>query len=156
MPSKKPGSRSRSVPTGADAPAWQVILEEIKSQNRFTIEAVESSRTALEQRMERLDQDSQGRDDTLGLAIRHLRADLGRVAGRVETLDGKVTELDGKVSELDGKVEKLDGKVTELDGKVEKLDGKVEKLDGKVTELDGKVEKLVVLEERVAALEQPT
>jgi predicted RNase H-like nuclease (RuvC/YqgF family) len=135
MPTKKVGTRARGVPSGADAPAWQVILEEIKSQNRSTIEAVESSRTALEQRIDRLDQESRARDAVLEGAIRHLGADLRRIDANVEKLDGKVTELDGKV-------ERLDGKVTELDRKVEKV--------------DAKVEGLVVLEERVTALEQPT
>jgi chromosome segregation ATPase len=150
MPSKKGGTRLRGVPSGADAPAWQVILEEIKSQNRGTIEAVESSRTALEQRIDRLDQESRARDAVLEGAIRHLGADLGRVDAKVTALDGKVTELDGKVAALDGKVTELDGKVAALDGKVTELDGKVTALDGKVTALDGKV---TALDGKVTALD---
>ena len=78
--------RQPTPPPSSSAPAWQVILEEIKSQNRSTIEAVESSRAALEQRIDRLDQESRARDATLELAIRQLRADIRRVEGKVERL----------------------------------------------------------------------
>jgi len=54
-------------------PPWQVIIEEIRSQSRATIEAVEASRRALEQRIDRLDQESRARDTTLEMAIRELR-----------------------------------------------------------------------------------
>lgn len=78
--------RPSSSPPSSSGPAWQVILEEIKSQNRSTIEAVESSRAVLEQRIDRLDQESRARDGTLELAIRQLRADVRRIEGKVDRL----------------------------------------------------------------------
>jgi chromosome segregation ATPase len=50
-----------------------VILEDIRSQNRATIEAVEATRAALEERIDRVDRDSQARDADLGTAVRSLR-----------------------------------------------------------------------------------
>lgn len=55
-------------------PAWQVILEEMRSQHRATLEAIAACRWSLEERIERLDRESRGRDGTLLLAI----TDLGR------------------------------------------------------------------------------
>ena len=95
MPAKKPK---------APEPPWQVILEEIRSQNRATIEAVEASRVALEQRIDRLDQDSRARDAVLELSIRDLRVgvqqntvDIRDLAGRVESL----ARIEGRVSALE-------------------------------------------------------
>jgi hypothetical protein len=52
------------------SPEWQVILEEMRSQNRATIEHVELIRTSLEQRIDRLEAGT--RDASLELAIRAL------------------------------------------------------------------------------------
>jgi len=66
MPSKK-------QPT---VPEWQVILEDIQSQNRATIEAVEASRLSLEQQIDRVERDSRSRDAVLEMASRRVSADL--------------------------------------------------------------------------------
>ena len=55
---------SRKPPS---APEWQVILEEIRSQNRMTIEAVEVNRAVLEDRMQALEGNLGGR---IGLSRR--------------------------------------------------------------------------------------
>jgi hypothetical protein len=70
-----------------------LVLEDMGSQNRLTIEAVEALRSALEQRIDRLDQESRSRDALLELAIRDLKVsvqantlDIRDLAGRVEAL----------------------------------------------------------------------
>lgn len=55
-------------------PAWQVILEEMRSQNRATLEVIAACRGSLEERIERLDRERRERDEALLLAI----TDLGR------------------------------------------------------------------------------
>jgi hypothetical protein len=50
-----------------------VLLEDIRSQNRATIEAVGATRAGLEEKLDRIDRDSQGRDAALAAAIRDLR-----------------------------------------------------------------------------------
>jgi hypothetical protein len=70
-----------------------LLLEDMRSQNRATIEAVEATRLALEQRIERIDQDARARDAMLEVAIRDLKVsvqqnslDLRDLGGRVESL----------------------------------------------------------------------
>jgi hypothetical protein len=70
-----------------------LLLEDMRSQNRATIEAVEATRQALEQRIERIDQDARARDAMLEVAIRDLKVgvqqnslDIRDLAGRVESL----------------------------------------------------------------------
>ena len=60
----------------SSGPAWQVILEEMRSQNRATLEAIEAFRGWLEERVERLDRERRERDGALLLAITDLRREV--------------------------------------------------------------------------------
>ena len=51
------------------APQWQVILEDIHSQNRSTIEAVDASRVAFEQRFDRLEEGTRSRFTVVEAAL---------------------------------------------------------------------------------------
>jgi methyl-accepting chemotaxis protein len=53
-----------------------VLLEEIRSQNRATIEAVEASREALEAKIDDVDRNSQARDAVLAAAVRQNSRDI--------------------------------------------------------------------------------
>jgi hypothetical protein len=70
--------------------SWQVILEQIRSQNHATIEAVESLRAALVQRLESVDEDSRARDSLLELAVRDLIEALARLESRVSALERRL------------------------------------------------------------------
>jgi hypothetical protein len=116
MPSKK-------QPT---VPEWQVILEDIQSQNRATIEAVEAARLAVEQRIDRVDQDSRGRGAVLEMAIRHVGAEVGALTSVVQENSVDIRGLKAGIQEHSVEIRKL----------------------------SGKVEAMVRIEERVTALEQ--
>jgi len=78
------------MPTGNPPPTerpWQVILEQIRSQNHATIEAVESLRAALVRRLESVDEDSRARDSLLELAVRDLIEALARLESRMSALE---------------------------------------------------------------------
>ena len=92
----------RRNPSG---PRWQVVFEEMRSQNRATLEHVEMIRVSLEQRIDRLDQDTRLRDGVLEMAIR----DLTR---KIDTLDHKVGTLDHK---FDALVVPLETRVTAIE-----------------------------------------
>jgi cell division protein FtsB len=70
-----------------------LLLEDMRSQNRATIEAVEAVRLALEQRIERLEQDTRSRDALLELAIRELRISVDQNSLDIRDLSGKVEVL---------------------------------------------------------------
>jgi hypothetical protein len=95
MPTKK-----RTAPE----PPWQVILEEMRSQNRATIEAVEASRVKLERGLEQLREQTNARLEVLEAGvrqnstdIRHLQGDVREVAGKVDTL----TRIEERVAALE-------------------------------------------------------
>jgi hypothetical protein len=96
MPTKK-----RATPP---EPPWQVILEEMRSQNRATIEAVEVSRVKLERRLEQLREQTNARLEVLEAGvrqnstdIRHLQADVREVASKVDAL----TRIEDRVAALE-------------------------------------------------------
>jgi len=84
--------RSKKPPT-SKAPPWVMILEEMRSQNRATIEAVEASRVALAQRIDRLERDSKDRSTILELAVRELRHDVQQLQCDVRGFAEKVEAL---------------------------------------------------------------
>src|SRR6266540_1939005 len=53
-----------------------IILEEIRSQNRVTIEAIEATRVALEAKIDQVDRNSKARDSVLEAAVRQNSADI--------------------------------------------------------------------------------
>jgi cell division protein FtsB len=65
----------------------------MRSQNRATIEAVESTRRALEQRIEHLEQDTRSRDALLEVAIRELKVSVQQNSLDIRDLAGKVEAL---------------------------------------------------------------
>ena len=99
-----------------------VLFEEIRSQNRATIEAVEASRLAgelnfgrleqelrsrlldVETALRRIDSESRGRDSSLELAVRDIKVsvqqnsvDIRELSGRLEAL----TRLEARVAALE-------------------------------------------------------
>ena len=107
-------------------PRWVVILEEIRSQNRATIEAVGASRVALEGRFDALDAEVRARFALVEGAIRSLGERTGALESRNALLELALREL--KVSVQQNSVD--------------------------IRDLAGKVEALSRLEERVSALER--
>jgi hypothetical protein len=113
-------------------PAWQVILEEIRSQNRATLEAVDGSRQAVEERLQRMDQDVRARMTLLQDAVKALDRDS---RSRDATLGLEIRKLDLAIRDV---------KVGVQQNTVD------------IRDLARRVEVLTRLEERVAALEKPT
>ena len=118
MPGKKP------------PPAWEVILEDIRSQNRSTIEAVWSVRDELKREMAERQEQTDARLQTLESAVRQNSTDVLTLHGEVRTLQGDVRTLQGDVGTLQGDVRNLQRDVHNLADKVEHLDEKVDTLSG--------------------------
>ncbi len=90
-------------------PPWQVILEEIRSQNRATIEAVEVNREVLERRFDQLEE----RSDRIEMRQDHLDASILRVekslTGRMDDLEEGLTgRMDALESGLTARMDALE------------------------------------------------
>ena len=131
MPAKK-------QPRKSAGPAWHVILAEMRSQNRATIEEVQATRTALERRMDRLGQESRERDVLLEAAVRQNSADIRELKGEVKVLQGDVKVLQDDVKALQGEMKELQGDVRGLQGVVQGRASKDEtsRLDARVTAIE--------------------
>lgn len=115
-------------------PPWEVILEEIRSQNRATIEAVEVNGETLERRMGDLN---------------------GSLTTRMDDLERALTaRLDGLEQALGRVDEESRARDASLEVAIRDLKVSVQQNSVDIRELAAKVEALTRLEERVAALER--
>jgi hypothetical protein len=84
-----------------------VLLEDMRSQNRATIEAVVAARLALEERIERLEAATQSRDALIELAVRDLKVSVQQNGVDIRDLRAGVQQNGIDTRELAGKVEAL-------------------------------------------------
>lgn len=102
MPARKKRPSGPVVPD--DSTAWRVILDDIKSQNRTTLEALHTSHHRLKDGFQELKEQSDARFDLVMAALRDVRADLKADIAR---LDAKVVRVEAQVAGVDAKVDKL-------------------------------------------------
>ena len=115
-------------------PPWQVILEEIRSQNWATIEAVEVNREALERRTDQLEETLTARLDDLERGL----------TARMDALEKALSRVDQESRSRDAS----------LDVAIRELKVGVQQNSVDLRELATKVIAVTRLEERVAALER--
>ena len=90
-------TRKRTTPP---EPPWQVILEDIRSQNRATLEAVQSSHLSLQGQIAEVDQRLGGRLTLVEGAVRQNSADIRELKSDVAELKSDVRRVEGKVDGL--------------------------------------------------------
>ena len=73
---------------------WEMVFEEMRSQNRANLEHVEMMRISLEQKIDRLDQDTRARDANLEMAFRELSRKFDNL---VVPLDARVTAIEKRL-----------------------------------------------------------
>ena len=81
-----------------------VILEEMRSQNRATIEAVEAVRVTVDQRIDRFERETGNRFTVLEVAVRQNSADIRQNGEDIRALSAGVDalgSLDRRVSALE-------------------------------------------------------
>src|SRR5512143_3880645 len=129
-----------------------VILEDMRSQNRATIEAVQASHQALETRMDRFEQNAVSRFGTLEAAVQHLGEDTG---SRFENLEATVERLDqgarSRFERLEAALQRLDEDSRSRDAALElairDLKVSVQQNSVDIGDLTRKVETLMRLEQ---------
>jgi chromosome segregation ATPase len=162
MPSKK---RRRSPDQPDDSTALMVHIEDIKAQNRLTIDAVHSVARALDQKFEERFQRLEQQNILFTAALRDVRSSLetkvDKVDGRLQVVETKVDNLELKVDRIDARLQVVETKVDNLEVKVDKIDVRLQLVETKVDRVDARlqgvektVESLVPLEARVSALER--
>lgn len=127
MPSKK----------GRPEPSWLVILEDIRSQNRSTLEAVEASRVAIDTRIDRFEQKTEARFTVVDAA---LQSNARGIVG----LESALRRVDDESRSRDASLEMA----------IRELKVGVHQNSVDIKELTGNVAALARLEDRVSALER--
>jgi chromosome segregation ATPase len=144
MPGKKPPSKD---PQAAPGPDWQVILEEMRSQNSATIEAVQGLREEVKRDIAELRQDTNAGFQVLESAVRQNSTD-------IRTLQEDVRQNSTDIRTLQEDVRQNSADIRTLQGDVRQNSADIRTLQGDVHNLTEKVDNLSGLEARVAALER--
>lgn len=110
------------------APQWQVILEEMRSENRATLEAVLAFRSEFDARVDRIEREGQERDATLMLAI-------GDVAREVRAHSTDLTELKRLALRHGSDIVDIKGELVEVKSDIVSLKQGVSELKQDVSEL---------------------
>jgi methyl-accepting chemotaxis protein len=139
-----PSQKGRPAPSLLDVlremRSHGVILEDIRSQNRATIEAVEATRAALEERIHRVDRGSQARDSVLEAAIRDLRKTVEQ-----NSADIRQNSADIRQNSVDIRQNTADIRQNSTD---------IQQSSADIRSLNARVEALGPLDQRISALEQ--
>ena len=103
-----PSQKGRATPSLRDVlremRSHGVILEDIRSQNRATIEALQATRAALEEKIDQVDRNRQARDAVLEAAVRQNSKDILENSEDIRLLTTRVDALgplDQRVSALE-------------------------------------------------------
>jgi archaellum component FlaC len=125
MPDEKPHPK---VPPAEAGPAWQVIIEDMRSQNRIAMEAAETFYSRLDRKIEERGEKTDAQIQGLTLAVRQNSADIHALGSAVRQNSTDIQALQGDVQGLKADVEELKGDVRTLKGDVRDLTDKVDDL----------------------------
>jgi hypothetical protein len=131
-----------------------VILEEMRSENRATLEAVLAFRSALEARLDRVDQESRGRDETLSLAISDIQGQLRLHSSDLTELKRLSLRHGADIAELKEMGLRHSAGIAEHGADIGELKLGLRENTIELRSLSQKVDALNRLEDRVAALEK--
>jgi chromosome segregation ATPase len=127
------------------------VLEDVRSQNRATIEAVLGQRQETKRLIEDLESRITPRLDVLESVVREHSGMLQAHGHALDGLNQKVDRLEQKVDKLDERLGVVEQKVDKLDERLGVVEQKVDKLDERLGVVEQKVDKL---DERLGVVEQ--
>lgn len=105
MASKRRVARSRGAekpPSATEEGRFTILLEEMREQNRATIEAVFAVKTGLERRIDEFEQRTEARFQVLEFAVKQLASDVRELKTDVAQLKVRMERVEQK---LDGKAD---------------------------------------------------
>jgi chromosome segregation ATPase len=154
MPAKKRPARPKAPPADASGPAWLVILEDIRSQNRLTIETVDARHEEMRRELQNFRGEVRADISALrtiaqgqSIDIRDLKTGLARV-------EAKVQNVETRVENIETRVENTETRVQNIETKVGNIETRVQNIETKVGNIETKVDQLGAIEARVATLER--
>jgi hypothetical protein len=97
----------KKTPPPPPEPPWQVILEDIRSQNRATLEAVEASRTEFGRELQQFRQETNGNFAIVFGVLREHTQDIRELKTDVAVLKSDVAAIKTDLRRVDRKVDHL-------------------------------------------------
>jgi septal ring factor EnvC (AmiA/AmiB activator) len=111
------------------APRWTVILEEIRSQNRATLEAVESSRAAHEERMDRSDERTDARLTVVETVVRSLGKEVAVLGTRMGGVETHMIAIEAHMGAIENRMDGVEAHMGGIDARMSSWEQKLEQSD---------------------------
>ncbi len=124
-----------------------IILEEIRSQNRVTIEAIEATRVALEAKIDQVDRNSKARDSVLEAAVRQNSAD-------IKTNGTDIRKNGAHIRKNSADIRRNSAEIRKNSADIQKNSDHTRKNSEDIRVLTVRVEALGPLDHRVSAIER--
>lgn len=130
---------SKRAPSSTEQGRFELLLEEMRTQNRATIEAVEAQGAYLGARIDALRDSLTPRIEALEVAVRQHSEAIHRLAERIERLEVRMDRVEQRLDRVEQRLDRveqrLDGVEQRLDGVEQRLDRADERQDGFEAEL---------------------
>jgi chromosome segregation ATPase len=155
MAGRKPRASPERQPSRSAHGRTQLLLEEIQSQNRATIEAVWSFRAELSGQIASF-------EERLSTRLEGVESAVTNLAGRTTSLESAVDKLAVRTTSLESAVDKLAVRTTSLESAVDKLAVRATSVEATLERMDAKLDRKTetettdALEARVRSLEPPS
>lgn len=107
MASKRRGAQSSRVerpPSETEEGRFTLLLEEMREQNRATIEAVFAVKVGLERRIDQFEQRTESRFQVLEFAVKQLASDVRELKTDVAQLKTSVARLEVRMERVEQKL----------------------------------------------------
>jgi chromosome segregation ATPase len=138
-----------------------IILEEIRSQNRVTIEAIEATRVALEAKIDQVDRDSQARDSVLEAAVRQNSADIKDNGTDIRKNSAGIRRNSADIQKNSADIQKNSADIQKNSADIQKNSADIQKNSDEIRRnsedirvLTSRVDALGPLDHRVSAIER--
>ena len=131
-----------------------IILEEIRSQNRATIEAIEATRVALEAKIDDVDRGSKARDAVLEAAVRQNSADIRKNSVEIQQNSVDIQKHGASIQKHGASIRKNGASIRKNGAGIRKNTKEIRKNGEDIRVLTARVEALGPLDQRVSAIER--
>ncbi len=154
MPARKRSPKPRTPAPGSSAPPWEVVLKEIRAQNKVAIEVAEARHDEVRRELQNFRGEVHADMSVLRTIIQGHSIDIRDLKNGFARVETKVDRVEARVENIDERLGRVETKVENVDGRLGRVETRLDTMDARLEQVDAKIDKLLPLEDRVAALER--
>ncbi len=167
MASKKRATPQRAAaskrrPSFTEQGRFELLLEEMRSQNRATIEAVEAQGAYLGARIDALRDSLTPRIEALEVAVRQHSEEIRQLATRIERLEVRMDRVEQRLDRVEQRLDRVEQRLDRADARQDGFEAELHEVKAALARIEAKLDTradaaaLRDLERRVSILERRT